>query len=160
MPPVRNRRAANGNAAIAGYAARRRSFNARARTPTAAAARVAEPGSGTGPPPIGPPPVTLTFDPKVVPNENTTLLTFVLELMPVPLRTNVAVWLMNGLCGALAAIEPFAFVYGPGPMIRLAGPAVDGEPGEQTTHSRNPLPNGSSIQPLVIEPALDVLPPL
>ena len=52
----------------------------------------------------------------VVPYEKVALLTVVDAVIAALLITNVALWLMNGLCGPLPAIEPFALLYlGPGP---------------------------------------------
>ena len=53
-------------------------------------------------------PVTLM--PAVVPNENTALVIRVAAVMAALLIVNVAVWLMNGLCGPFPAIEPLALV--------------------------------------------------
>jgi hypothetical protein len=93
-----------------------------------------------------------------VPNENVTLLTVVFALIPVPLRINVADWFRNGLCGPFPAIEPFALVYGPGPIIRFAGPAVCPKVGAQITHRRNPPWYDPSIQPLVTVPPVVAVP--
>ncbi len=66
-------------------------------------------------------PVTLI--PAVVPKENVALVIVVVWSTPEsPVIENVAVWLIKGLCGPFAAMEPLAFVYGPGPIISPEGP--------------------------------------
>jgi hypothetical protein len=82
------------------------------------------PGSGIGETPGTP----ATFTPEVVPNENVAPVINVAAVMPAREISNVAVWLRNGLCGPLPAIEPLALVNMPagpdGPIIRCAGPAA------------------------------------
>ena len=64
--------------------------------------------------------------PGVVPKEKVALVTVVSTVTPATLTVNVAVWLRNGLCGPLPAIEALALEYRPpapgGPMINPAGP--------------------------------------
>jgi len=100
-----------------------------------------------------------TLEPAVVPNEKVAAVTVVAAVMVPSVIVNVAVWLRNGLCGPLPAIEPLALlnVAPPGgPMIKWAGPV--GVP--MTFKSRLP-PLGLKAQPvLTVPPKVNVPPEL
>jgi hypothetical protein len=86
-------------------------------------------GIGVGPISNGvgvPPGVPVTNSaPSVVPNENVTAVMVAKAVGSSRLIRKLAVWLRNGLCGSLPAIEPLALLYVPlapgGPIRRCEG---------------------------------------
>src|SRR5579863_3547196 len=87
--------------------------------------------------------------PKFVPNEKTTLLTVVVDVMDAFSIVNTATWSSTGLCGPLPAMDEFALLYGPGPMIACEGAGPGTVPG-QTAHrinSSSNVPSAQSVEP-------------